>query len=206
MLPKNLINKRFSKLRVIKRQGSNVRGLALWLCKCDCGNQVTVIGANLRQGISKSCGCQRLEKLQARNLQHGHAFRGRRNPTYMSWVAMKQRVSRQSYKYPIKVTSKWLNYNNFLKDMGPRPQGFSLDRINVKGNYEPSNCRWANSKFQARNKTNTRYIEYQQKRKSVAEWSDIVNIPSPVIRARIDKLGWGVKKALTTPYIKQKRF
>lgn len=99
----------------------------------------------------------------------------------------------------ITVCSRWLeSFENFLADMGPRPVGTSLDRINNGGNYEPGNCRWATAKEQQRN---TRYnvkITVGGITKSVTEWSELNNIPRAAIFQRL-KLGWPVKKAVTTP-------
>jgi hypothetical protein len=96
------------------------------------------------------------------------------------------------------MCQKWReSFTEFLKDMGERPEGFSIDRIDVYGNYEPDNCRWASAKTQANNRTNNRKINFNNQNLNLAEWSDITGIKPSTISKRIDKYGWSVEEALT---------
>lgn len=132
---------------------------ALWLCKC--GSQFEAFTCNVTRRHTKSCGC---DQDAARKLSfpvHGHSAGSGRSPTYKSWQAMIARCTNPKHpayqKYyagrGIKVCDRWRNsFEAFLEDMGERPEKMTLDRINGDGNYEPSNCRWADVFTQARNR------------------------------------------------------
>lgn len=151
---------RYGRLTVIERS-SSVRGAAAWLCQCDCGNTTVVIGTLLRkEDGTRSCGCLSVEHLVAMNSTHGHASSlNGYSPTYMSWLAMRDRCYRpttRSYEHyggrGIRVCDRWRNsFENFLADMGERPEGMTLDRIDSDGDYTPGNCRWADSITQRAN-------------------------------------------------------
>ena len=154
-----ILGSRFTKLTVQERlPASKVR------VRCDCGAARVVQLSHLRAGSTKSCGCLRKQLAPRRGQtsryknQHGHAGDGG-SPTYLSWYAMKQRCFNQNHEnFPyyggrgITVCEPWLRFENFLADMGERPGGKTLDRINPDGIYEPDNCRWATPKEQAGNR------------------------------------------------------
>jgi len=126
-------------------------------CVCSCGNTIEVRVASIRSNHATSCGCYAKEQISS----HGYT----NDTTYKAWQGLIQRCTNpkdKSYKRyggrGIRVCDRWLEcFENFLEDMGDRPEGgFSLDRINNDGNYEPSNCRWATQIEQARN--TSRYI------------------------------------------------
>lgn len=119
---------------------------------------------------------------------------------------MRDRCNRESHsEYKnyggrgIIICERWNDFALFLFDMGPRPYGTSIDRINVNGNYEPINCRWATRKEQARNSTNCVFLEHNGQRKTMAEWGETTGIGGDTIEARINRLGWDVARTLTTP-------
>jgi hypothetical protein len=138
-----------------------------WLCQCDCGNTTVVLANNLTKGNTKSCGCQSSRnKIKDKMTTHGEGSVLRRTKTYNSWRAMKDRCYSKGHKeykrygaVGIEVCDRWRNsYENFLSDMGRRPDKHTLDRINPYGNYEPTNCRWASLTTQ-RNNTRKNYAK-----------------------------------------------
>lgn len=152
---KSMVGQKVERLEVIRRAGSSKRGQALWLCKCDCGNTVIIHGSTLRNGRSRSCGCLRVDTNKKNAIlvtKHGDASGGKLTPEYRSWASMKQRCFDPNHKHfdkyggrGIKIAAAWLDYSNFLRDMGRRPTlEHTLDRYPDKdGNYELGNCRWA---------------------------------------------------------------
>jgi len=158
---KNLLGRNFGYLVVIEFAYFNKWRNACWKCECRCGKIIFVRSGGLCSGHTKSCGCLRQETTRKRSYKHGHRIGGAVSAEYHSWHSMKQRCeneNREKYRRygarGISVCRRWRNsFENFLKDMGKRPgSGYSLDRIDNNGNYEPGNCRWATAKQQARNK------------------------------------------------------
>jgi hypothetical protein len=143
------------------------------------------------------------------NVKHGHAVNNLLSPTYVTWHSMKQRCRDKNhsayFKYGgrgITFCDRWLNFNNFLCDMGERPTGKTLDRINNNGNYEPTNCKWSTKKEQARNTRKNRYIDFNGKKITIAELSDKIGVNQGVLRGRINN-GYSMDKVLSKDLFKR---
>jgi hypothetical protein len=157
----DLTGKKFGMLQVIERSDEKFVGSVGWKCLCACGAKTIVRGTNLYNNTTKSCGCLRRQLTSQRRTTHGLT----KSPTWRSWSSMKTRCNNPNYSEShsykgrgIKICDRWDKFENFLQDMGERPKGTSLDRIDVNGNYEPSNCRWATKDEQAQNKRKTKLI------------------------------------------------
>lgn len=136
------------------------------------------------------------------NTKHGHAVGNKRSGEYTSWSAMWERCRRKKHhafnRYGgrgIKVCKEWRSFSNFLKDMGARPKGFTLERIDCNGHYEPSNCKWATRETQANNMRSNHVLEFQGCRKTISQWARDVGMLKTTIRQRLLR-GWSVKDAL----------
>ena len=164
----DIVGNIYGRLTVLSR-AENRNNKPYWVCKCSCENIKIVRGDGLRLGYVVSCGCYRNELGTARicgpglengYFKHGHRLKTKTTPTYYSWQAMIARCynSRlENYRHyggrGIMVCGRWrVSFENFLDDMGERPEGTTIDRINVDGNYEPGNCRWATISEQNWNK------------------------------------------------------
>lgn len=175
----------------------------LWLCRCSCTTEKIVRQNNLRSGHTQSCGCHMKAQTSQANTKHGYT----RTPTYVCWRNMKARclnsndTSYENYgQRGIKVCNRWLdNFENFLEDMGEKPSScHSIERIDVDGDYEPANCKWATSSEQARNYRRNVHIEHNGRRQCVKDWASELGMHQSVLRYRL-KAGWSINQAFYTP-------
>lgn len=149
-----MTGEKFGRLRVLGG-GRGIKRRVIWTCLCDCGRTVELRTGHVKSNTS--CGCYRDEQMRtvvqpmgrAAQTKHGHCVREGRSPEHESWRAMKSRCTNPHDKsYPwygaigVAVCDRWMDFENFLADMGPRPEGTTLGRIGDVGNYEPGNVTW----------------------------------------------------------------
>lgn len=190
----NLIGQKFGRLLVLGYSSQKHRQTK-FKCICDCGNIVDgVFGFGLKNGRTLSCGCYCLEKIQ-KHKKYGSS-------EYRCWVSMIQRCyNKNNRKYKIygergiKVCESWKNsFINFYKDMGDKPsKRYSLDRIDVNGDYEPNNCRWATIEQQNRNRRNIKMYEFNGEFDCLMNWAEKFGISKDVIRNRV-RQNWDMYK------------
>jgi hypothetical protein len=201
----DLVGQRFGRL-VVRERGDLFVSRAgkreyLWLCQCDCGAVSLVRSPNLRSGNTKSCGCLQSEVTRARSRTHGRT----NSSAYWRWRAMMQRCTNPNdvgwANYGgrgIMVCEAWRTFEGFYRDMGDPPPDMTIDRIDVDGNYEPSNCRWATMIRQARNKRVARLMTLHGQTKCLHDWTDVYGINYQLVFYRLQR-GWDFERALTTP-------
>lgn len=214
---KDIVGQKFNRLTIYARIPNRGDGIARFLCLCDCGKPAIANGIQLRNGKRKSCGC--LQKEKAKNnaaiarknlITHGMSY----STEYSIWSGMIARCkykTMQNYKKyggrGITVCEKWQeSFEAFYNDMGPRPSlNHSIERIDVNGNYEPGNCRWATKEEQANNTRGNHFVIYQEKKMTVAQAIRLANLDiSPgTVRGRMQK-GWTFEDAISKPRQKKK--
>jgi hypothetical protein len=179
----------------------------LWQCLCKCGKTRAVPEYRLKGGYTKSCGCLKRGQNPPIRIKHGmSSYSG-----FKVWESMMRRCFNKNDKdYPsyggrgITVCDKWKNPANFAKDMGEKPLGCSIERIDVNSDYCPSNCRWATPLEQGANKRNNRIIELNGEKLHLAEWSRRLGISPSTVINRLNA-GMDPALALTLPSRRPRR-
>lgn len=202
MKVKDITGQQFGRLTVLYRLHNNHKKDAYWLCVCDCGNLKEVRLDHLQNGNSKSCGCLAKEITSKRSVKHKQC----NTRLYKIWGSMKRRCYNvKDKRYTdyggrgIAVCSEWRNdfmsFYNWSMANGYN-DNLTIDRIDVNGNYEPSNCRWATHKQQARNRRNNKLYTLNGVTKCLAEWCEILGLNYHTINVRINVHNWSIEKAL----------
>ena len=199
----DLIGQKFGRLTVIGKAKSKDHKHSYWLCKCSCGKQKIVRADSLKAGHTLSCGCYQKE-IAAQKARKEHPYS--KTITYLTWHHMKQRcLNKTDQAYPyyggrgIKICKRWENnFENFLQDMGEKPEGLTIERIDNNGDYEPENCKWATYEEQSNNRRSNKIIEHNGKKQNIKQWSKELGIEYGTLHCRFYR-GWSAERALTTP-------
>ena len=177
--------------------------MVMWQCRCECGTNRIVTGANLRKGLSESCGCVWREK--PGNLSHGYAKTNDRT-LYSRWAGMIARCYNPKHQaYPnyggrgITVCKEWWEFANWLRDMGTPSPGDTLERVDNSKGYYPKNVRWKTSLDQGRNKRNNRMVNWNGVQMPLSQACEQAGMDYDVVSARINALKWDDHRALTQP-------
>lgn len=191
----------YGRLTVISFSHMN-RNVSFWSARCECGVIKTYRGAMLKNGHTKSCGCLRRELTAARmriqSKTHGLTY----SPEWRSWRSMKNRCLTPTHKSydrykNISICDRWIDsFENFLADMGPKPRGTSLDRIDTYGGYSPENCRWATPQQQARNTSRNRIIEHNGQSLTLKEWAEKIGVARDTIARRLRSGRYSIAESL----------
>lgn len=200
----DLIGQRFGKLTVIERSENSCGGKTRWVCRCDCGKEKVILGDSLRKGRTSSCGCKYLESNKGRNTTHGQTS----TRIYRIWLSVKQRCcykNSSTYKIygdrGITVCEEWKNdfqtFHEWAMSHGYTDE-LTIDRIDVNGNYEPSNCRWATAKEQMNNTRRNTVVEHDGKQMSLAQWADYLGMNYSSFMSRWSR-GWTIDRIASTP-------
>ncbi len=201
----DLNGRRFGYLTGLRRDPAP--GYPRWICRCDCGVVKSINSGALRQGRIRSCGCYNMKRRRDRR-KHGALVDKKKTPEYATWRGMITRCENPNDKRyasyggrGITVCARWReDFASFLEDMGEKPKGLTIERLDVNGHYEPSNCIWASKKAQARNKTTTLWVEYRGQRKSLTDWVEAAGVPYGRLYARLRR-GLTAEQALADCHV-----
>lgn len=189
----DMTGRKYGRLTVVSKSGRTDDGKITWLCLCDCGGSAVVCGQRLRSGGTRSCGCIHHEMLVKTKSTHRHTANGRFSRTYNTWAGMLTRCTNPKTacysRYGargITVCEEWKVFDNFLRDMGERPEGKTLDRINNCLGYSKENCRWATAAEQGRNNRRNRMVTAFGQTMCVVDWAAKTGINRTTINTRLD--------------------
>ena len=202
-LPTHIEGKLFNRLFVVKKIDKKTGNKWLYECRCSCGNVIFTDKYKLQYGHTKSCGCLKLDLLSINKYVHGMT----KTPEYKAWIEMKQRCYNKDHKRfnyyggrGIHVCDKWLDsFQSFYDDLGKRnTKKHSLDRIDVNGNYEPSNCRWATPTEQSANRRDTTKFLFNGELMALSHIAKLVGIPQTTMQRLVINKKMSIQEAIAT--------
>jgi hypothetical protein len=197
-----LVGEQYGRLVVVAELPRARRYVRRFLCRCACGNTTEANFGNLRSGRIQSCGCLRSEVAATRATTHGQYG----SATWITWGNMIQRCTNKKHKdyknyggRGVTVDPRWRAFEVFFEDMGPRPPGHTLERKKNELGYSKTNCEWATRLQQGSNQRTNRRLTFEGRTQTLAQWSRERGLNAVTILSRLDKYGWPVERALSTP-------
>lgn len=202
---KDITGQTFGRLTVLRPSHKDARGEWYWLCKCECGNQITASGYKIRSGNTKSCGCLQNELRKSGVLRRTHGMTN--NRIYYEWCNMKSRCNNHKntmYKNyggrGIRVCEEWVDsfeaFMHWAMSNGYN-DAMTIERIDVDGDYTPKNCKWISAREQYLNRTDSHLLTAFGKTQTIKEWSEESGIKYDTIERRINQYGWSAEDAVT---------
>lgn len=198
---KDVSGQRFGRLTALYRLNNYHKNGVYWLCVCDCGNLSEVLSTNLYRNHTTSCGCLQKDTISKIAKKHGKTG----TKLYSTWKRIKRfcyNINVKKYKHyggrGITMCDEWKNDFQAFYDWAMTngyQEGLTIDRINVNGNYEPTNCRWATMKQQERNRTNNKYININGDIRCLSEWCETLGLKYSTVQSRL-RYGWNIQRAL----------
>ena len=192
----DMIGKKYGRLTILNLHHKDKNSRLFYLCRCDCGDEKIINGERIRKGKTKSCGCYNREITKSRSIKHNMRY----TKIYNVWRNIKERCISNNKDYGgrgIKVCDEWLNNfkafyewsikNGYIEKIENGKNIISLDRIDVNGNYEPSNCRWVTNDIQCNNKRNNLFVNYKDTKYTVSQLSKKFNIKYEKLRKAYHK-------------------
>jgi len=199
---KDLTGKQFGRLTVISFSHFGKGTRSIWNCICSCGNKKKVVGFYLGRNTN-SCGCLSKETSIENGFKTTHGLIN--TSTYGSWISMRRRCKNKKHQQylnyggrGIKVCERWNDFENFLADMGKRPKGMTIDRIDNNGDYKPENCKWSTQMEQLTNTRKTIYLTFEGYVMKLVDWASDLGMSAKTFHSR-KRMGWSDEKILMTP-------
>lgn len=202
---RDLTGESFGRLTVISLdEHRDRRGNRWWLCQCECGSLHLVRTSHLLSKGVRSCGCLAKDITRKLSWKHGLSATGE----YRSWTSMMGRcrspVNTEYFRYGgrgITVCERWLQFENFLADMGKKPTpSHSIDRIDSNGNYCKENCRWSTAQEQNNNRRDNVYLTFNGRSQTAGQWARELGISESTFRTRMSR-GWTIERIIETPIL-----
>jgi hypothetical protein len=201
----DISGQRFGHLVAVRFAYVNEKKKTMWHCRCECGKELIVGATNLKTGNSKSCGCIKSQVISVSRTTHGKSGTAGYQ-TFFSMINRCTNPTESAYKNyggrGITVCDRWLEpggYERFVEDMGPRPPGMTIERVDNEKGYSPDNCVWADLETQGNNRRNNVRVTWEGREMTLTQACALVGKSFPTVWHRLSVAKWPLERALTQP-------